>query len=749
MSESRAATRKLPSGFYRLDVAARLQQLVAASVLSPSESAALANNGYLLGIDAADRMIENVIGVFGLPLALVSNVQVNGRDYIVPMVVEEPSIVAAASAAAGLAARAGGFAAEIDEYLLIGQVEIRRITNMQVARDSIAERRAEIVAAANRVHPNLVARGGGVTGLEIVDGAAPDSLIVHLLVDTCDAMGANLVNTLCESMAPFLAEITDGQTGLRILSNLADRAVVRASVRIPVGLLGRGSQSGIEVRDGIIAADRLAAASPHRAATHNKGILNGIDPIAIATGNDWRAIEAGAHAYASRSGQYRGLTSWRSGEDGALVGTLALPLKVGTVGASIASNPATKLALGISGVQSSKELAVVMAATGLAQNLAAIRALATDGIQRGHMRLHARSVAVAAEVPAGLTGLVTEKLIASGEIKEWKARQIYSEIVAGGQGADVEASVAFGKIILCGEHAVVHDRHAIALPVANAMRAGVQPREDGLGIRVRVPGWGVDRELTSDKGGADAIVRLIATELDIASRSFTLHVDTHYPRGAGLGGSASFAVVVIRALNQRYQLGLDDVAINALALRAEQIAHGNTSGIDNTVATYGEAILYCRREIPVTVPIAIGADFDLTVCISPAGRSTAVMVDGVARLKTASPAPVNRILDNIDAIVLDIRDAIADGDLETAGRLMNLNHGLLNGLGVSTPAIESCIALARAAGAFGAKVTGGGGGGAMIALSDAAGSERIRNMLALSGSPVFVITVKKNTTVAM
>jgi hydroxymethylglutaryl-CoA reductase len=377
------------SGLYRLDIGRRIDRLAERGLLSPADAAALREGRHVLLPPQADKVIENVIGVFGLPFAIAPNFIVNGIDRLAPMVVEEPSIVAGLSFAAALARRSGGFHAHCDESLLAGQVHLTDVAD---------------------------ARGGGVRDIEVRRLSLPGgdtALAVHLLVDTRDAMGANLVNTICEAVAPRIAEICGGKVAMRILSNLADRSIVTARVSYATAQLAVDDLDGETVRDAIVMASDIAAADPYRAATHNKGIMNGIDAVAIATGNDWRAIEAGAHAYASIDGNYRPLARWRVGDDGELVGEIRIPLKLGIVGGTVAANPAAALGLRIAGVNSATELAELMASVGLAQNFAALRALATSGIQKGHMRLHARSVVAAAGVRGDRFDEVVERLVDS------------------------------------------------------------------------------------------------------------------------------------------------------------------------------------------------------------------------------------------------------------------------------------------------------------------------------------------------
>ncbi|MEA3308099.1 MAG: hydroxymethylglutaryl-CoA reductase, degradative [Chloroflexota bacterium] len=379
-------------GFYQLTPAARGEIITEHYDLTTEEQALLKGSGGLPLAQAA-RMIENVVGLHRLPLGLATNFIVDGREMLVPMVIEEPSVVAGASLAAKLARAGGGFVTAIDDPVMLGQIQVVDAPAPWAARVDLLAHRAELLALADTVDPVLKQLGGGARDLQayILETATGPMLIAQLHYDVRDAMGANAINTACERLAPRIAELTGGQVFLRILSNLADRRLARARVRIPESALAFGEFSGADVARGIELAGAFAAADPYRAATHNKGIMNGIDAVVLATGNDWRAIEAGAHAYAARDGKYTSLSTWCRDGAGQLVGTLELPLALGTIGGATRVHPIAQLALKILGVQRATELAAIVVSVGLAQNLAALRALATEGIQRGHMRLHARA----------------------------------------------------------------------------------------------------------------------------------------------------------------------------------------------------------------------------------------------------------------------------------------------------------------------------------------------------------------------
>lgn len=729
MSDDRS---RIPE-FYRLSVEERVRAVHERGLLTGSDFRALATGKHTLDLEAADKMIENVVGVMGLPLGLGMNLRVNDKQYIVPMAVEEPSILAALSSASKLVGQCGGFETEATDPILIGQIQVVRVPDLDQAKRALSERRQEVINLANSLHPNMVARGGGAQDLELFVHPLPSSgkpmLVVHLLVNTCDAMGANLVNGMCEGVAPLIESITGGEVFLRILSNLTDRALVRARCKIPVELLvGRG-YSGEEARDGIIMAGEFAEVDPYRAATHNKGIMNGIDPVAIATGNDWRAIEAGAHAFAARSGRYTSLTKWSADENGNLCGSLEMPIKVGTVGTAVESNPTAALNLRLLGVESAIELAQVMGAVGLAQNFAAIRALATEGIQKGHMTLHARSVVTAAGSPQEIFDEVLDRLILSGEIKVWKAQEIVAELThpvrvsrnsARKRGTeDAALGVGYGKVVIMGEHAVVYGRHAIAAPLPMTIKAQVEDCDEG--IHLLIPRWGVEFQLASNPNERRSFERpagVMLDELGLSGRAMRIEVFPEVPRSMGLGGSAAMAVAIVRALDKHYRLGLADEEVNRLAFEAEKLAHGNPSGIDNTLACYAKPLVFRAGNPPLVETLNIKTPIPMVVGMTGYEGLTAKTVGRVNAAWQQDRKLYERIFDQIDTLVLRGVQAIQDEDLVTLGQLMNICHGMLNALQVSTPELEQLVDIARANGALGAKLTGGGGGGSIIALCD-------------------------------
>ncbi len=384
-------------GFYKLPPDKRRDAIEAHADLETDEVKAL--DAKALSVESADLMVENVIGTFALPLGVGMNLLIDGRDTVVPMAVEEPSVVAAVSNMAKLVRQAGGFTTDVDESLMIGQVQLMEVQDPDAVIARLKAALPDLSETANSVHPRLNQRGGGIRDMYVrqVTYDEPGEAVEHMVVlefvlDCVDAMGANMVNTVAERLAPDVAHWSGERVGLRILSNLASQRLARAHCALPVELFGGPNVNGKDVIDGIANAYRFAFADPWRAATHNKGTMNGIDAVAIATGQDWRAIEAGAHAWAARDGQYRSLTRWTVKDD-VLHGSIELPMQVGTVGGTLKTHPTVAANMKILGNPRARELAGVMVSVGLAQNLGALRALATEGIQRGHMRMHARHVA--------------------------------------------------------------------------------------------------------------------------------------------------------------------------------------------------------------------------------------------------------------------------------------------------------------------------------------------------------------------
>ncbi len=419
---------RLP-GFYNRTWAERAATVSDWAGLTPDEHARLIGDAGLTP-ELADKLVENVVGVFGMPMGIAVNFQINGRDVLIPMVIEEPSVVAGASFMAKLACDGGGFRTSSTAPEMIGQIQVLDLTDLEAAQDAILAHKAELMDMAACCDKVLVKLGGGPRDIEVrilENTPIGPMLIVHLIVDCRDAMGANAVNTACEQLAPEIERITGGRVGLRILSNLADKRLARAECTIPAASLAFGEYPGNQVVDRIIEAWAFAAADPYRAATHNKGIMNGIDPVVIATGNDWRAIEAGAHVYAARIGRYTSLTEWSKDAGGNLIGKLEMPMAVGIVGGTTRAHPVAQVALKILGIKTARELAEIIVAVGLSQNLAALRALATEGIQKGHMALHARQIAIASGASGDAVDQIAAQMMAEGKINTERAAELLRE----------------------------------------------------------------------------------------------------------------------------------------------------------------------------------------------------------------------------------------------------------------------------------------------------------------------------------
>jgi len=421
------------SGFHKLTVDERLQKIKGLAGLSDEEAGLLRKTG-ALEADLANRMIENVVGTGEFPFGIATNFLVNGKDYLIPMTIEEPSVVAAASYSAKLARASGGFKTSSSDPVMIGQIQFVNVEDIERAKENIAREKDNLIKEMNEKDPSALVRfGGGLRDIEVreIETKRGKMLILHLLVDCRDAMGANAVNTMSEKMTPKLEELIGGKPRLRIISNLAVHRTARARAvwtKESLEQSVKGVMSGEEVVDMILDAYAFAEADPYRCATHNKGIMNGVDAVVIATGNDFRAIEAGAHSYAARNGRYESLTKYRKNENGNLVGEIELPMAVATVGGATMMKPTAKVAIKILGVKTATEMAEVIAAVGLAQNFAAIRALATEGIQRGHMRLHAKNIAVMAGAKGEMIDRLAEKMAEEKAVRVDRAKELLEKL---------------------------------------------------------------------------------------------------------------------------------------------------------------------------------------------------------------------------------------------------------------------------------------------------------------------------------
>jgi hydroxymethylglutaryl-CoA reductase len=714
--------------FYDFTIFQRLDILRENGFLEQEDIKSLLNGEFDLTGETANKLVENVISIFSLPMGISLNLLINGKDYVIPMVVEEPSIIAAQSSAAKLIRKAGGFYTESSKPILIGQILMTNVEYPSKSKQSILQKKEEILAFANYLQPKMYARGGGAIDLDVrlhpATSKYGDLLVVHIYVDTKDAMGANLVNSMCEGISPLLEKIANAKSFMRILSNLHDRSIAKARCKISPDLLSTNNFSGEELIEGIILANYFAAIDPYRAATHNKGIMNAIDPIAIATGNDWRAIEAGVHSFAAKGEHYTTLTNWYKDEQNNLIGQIEIPLKVGTIGAPLLSNPKIKFVYKILNIKTANELMEIMAAAGLAQNFSALKALVSEGIQRGHMSLHARSVAKAAGVEEKYFDIVIDELIKSGEVKIWKAQEIVKKLMNTSEEINLEKTFSeaelhsgYGKVILFGEHAVVYGSNAIAAPIPYAIKSKVLKAENSSNIII--PRWGVEFDLFNkrqEQNSLIAVLELIITKLGLINEKMQILVFPHIPRAMGLGGSAALAVSVIRSIADYGNIKLTNEEINDLAYEAEKIVHGTPSGIDNTMATYGKLIRYKKEIQAKTYPIEIKKPLPLLIALSGSEGLTLKMVREVREGWLKNRKLYDSIFSQMNEIALEAMDAMQEYDLEKLGYLMNLNQGLLNAIQVSTNELEEMISICRKNGAYGAKLTGGGGGGAIIAL---------------------------------
>lgn len=418
------------SGFYKRSLAERIAILTQWADLTQVEQTILLGMAGLTP-DLADKMIENVVGIYSLPFGVATNFRINERDYLIPMVIEEPSVVAAASNAARLVRDGGGFVTTSDQPLMIGQIQVLDMPDVHQAAENILAEKNALLDTINDPGLTIIKLGGGPRDIEVrifEDTALGAMLVVHLIYDVRDAMGANVINTACETLAPMIEDLTDGRVNLKILSNFSDKRMAGATCMVPAASLATDEASGEEVVRAIVEAGVFAEVDPYRAVTHNKGVMNGIDAVLLATANDWRAVEAGAHAHSIVNGNYTSMTRWWADYDGNLRGRLTLPMAVGTVGGATRVHPTAKLALKILGVDNARELSEIIVAVGLAQNLAAIRALATEGIQVGHMSLHARQLAIAAGAHGDLVMRIAETMIAEGNIRLERAKTLVAEL---------------------------------------------------------------------------------------------------------------------------------------------------------------------------------------------------------------------------------------------------------------------------------------------------------------------------------
>jgi len=710
-----------------MSIAQRINILSELGFISSGEKEILTQESQILASKNADKMSENVIGVFGLPMSIATNFLINDKEYIVPMVVEEPSVVAGVSGAAKIIKKSGGFVAKMTESLLIGQIQVLSLSKINEAISILEKNKDNLLKKANEYLPNMVKRGGGVKDIEVhtITLKKESTVVIHLVVDTKDAMGANLVNSLCENLANHLEELIGGKAGVRILSNLSDRSMVEIKTEIPVNNLEKSGFSGEAIRDGVVSVTEFANSDPYRAATHNKGIMNGIDAVSVATGNDWRAIEAAAHAYASSGGVYKSLSQWKISSEGNLKGILRMPIKVGIIGGSLTANPAAKLGLSISKVNSSKELAMVMGSVGLAQNLAALRALVTHGIQQGHMKLHARSVAISVGTPEKYFNEVVQGMIDSGEIKAWKAKELIktkempekSKISPSNKTKEeMGKGFAAGKVILLGEHAVVYKQPAIACPVARAVNVYVERiNNESEFVLSGFLSKKIDDHSDSYKMFSLMFIK-ICKLLEIDNFNASIKIESRIPYSMGLGASAAFAVAITRGVIDLFNLSKAPEEINQIAFECEKITHGMPSGVDNTVAVFGQPIFFEKGKDSSKIQLELVDPLPIVIGLSHNSSNTVDVVADVNSRYKKNKVLYEDLFGQIGRITNEGLNALKDKNYDKLGELMNMSQGLLNAIGVSNSELEKMVDLARSSGAIGAKLTGSGGGGSIIAL---------------------------------
>ncbi len=684
-------------------------------------------NGTALRLEHAVNMVENAIGVLGLPLGLGLNFVVNEREYIVPMAIEEASIIAAASKAALMVRRAGGFTASADEPVMIGQIQVLDVPDPEGAEARLREGRDEVLASANAPIRRMVSRGGGAFDLDVrrlPEGEGESMLVVHLKIDVREAMGANAVNYACEAAGPVVEKLTGGRVNLRIVSNYATYRLARARFGLPVDKLADADFPGEEVARRMVEASRFAEIDPYRAATHNKGIFNGICAAAVALGQDWRAIEAGGHAHAARDGRYRGLTSYRV-EEGRLVGKIELPLQVGWVGGAVNSHPGIRLLRRISGVKDARELACVLAAVGLAQNFAACLALSTVGIQQGHMALHARSVAMSVGIPASDIETVAREMIRRGEVSISGAEKAYHRLTVRRRREErarkgpVEA-YAPGKVVLFGEHATVYGFPGITAAIDLGLKVRIRHDPDGPNY----PHPYLRRAFPADPGKLDFTLFGKAVETALAmygleNAPLAIEVESDLVPGMGLGTSAALSTALCTALRRYRKMSGErcwDRELFEEVQKLEAIFHGTPSGMDAATVLSGNVLWFRAGPPREVLPLKLRKPVAGVVCLVEPGASTRELVARVRRLREAHPERIDRLLGEIGEITTQAGIALGSGHLAETGRLMVKNHERLRELGVSTPGLDRAVEFLLENGALGAKLTGAGGGGAVVAL---------------------------------
>lgn len=712
-------------GFYLLSVEQRLTLLKQDYSLT-DEELAFFRHGSAIKAESAVNMIENAIGSIGVPLGLAPNFLINGRDYLIPMATEEPSVVAAASRAARLIRAGGGFIARSDQSVMIGQIQLVDLPDVEKAVHSLHRRKGEILKAVDDLLPRMKERGGGAVDIEtriIGDNYSGTMLIVHILIDVCDAMGANVINGVCERVGPHIEKITGARANMKILSNLADRRLARAEFAIPVSILEQDDLSGAEVAARLVQASRWARLDPYRAATHNKGIFNGIAAVALAFGLDWRAIEAGGHAYAARDGVYRGLTEYRI-EQNVFYGTIELPLQVAWTGETSCHRPDIRALKKIIGVASARELAGVLAAVGLAQNLAACLALCTEGIQRGHMALHARYVAAGAGIPGSDIEQVASEMIRSRRVHIDAAADIYDRLQNHQKqmvhkNEILARTFAPGKVILFGEHAVVYGYPSIVTALEQGTRLEI--RRDKNGPRLLHPSLKASSMPFCDDNDYryfSQAAHLALTGYNLVKEPMEIWVESDLVPGVGLGSSAAFSVALCRAFAEISEIGQSTGGpdLREMVHLLETVFHRNPSGADAAAILEQNAVWFQKGQPNTIAPVQSQKECLGMVCVVDEPRRTAEMVATIEQARKRNKVFVDGIFDDIGDVTVDAALALRDGQIEKLGRLMVRNHELLARLDLSTPRLDRAVANLLDMGLPGAKLTGAGGGGAVVMI---------------------------------
>ncbi len=725
--ESRQTKSSRIPGFYRVSIEQRLGYLQKYFSLSDHEIDKL-REGTSLRTYHAVNMIENAVGIFGVPLGIATNFQINKKDYLVPMAIEEPSVVAAASKAALLVRESGGFEASADDPLMIGQIQILNVADLKMAARRIIEAKQRILDIGNNSIINMRLRGGGLIDFEIRDFPSREGdshmLVVHMHINVCEAMGANTVNTVCEATAPLIEELSGGEVNMCIVSNLADKRLARAKFSIPVEKLKSNGTPGEVVARRLVESGYMAEIDPYRATTHNKGLFNGISAVALALGQDWRAIDAGGHAYAARSGQYRSLTKFEIIDD-KFVGSIELPLQVGWVGGTTSCHPGVSLLRKITDIRDGREFAGLLASTGLAQNFAACLALCTDGIQKGHMSLHARSVAASIGVPTAEIEAIAREMVNLKSINVETAEKLYHSsnrklIIRKKAGTALTEAYAPGKAILFGEHAIVHGYPGIAFPLDIGLKVTI--RHDPSGPRFLHPKFNNNFYMSSepkDFRQFSQAAQVAFEKFGLAKEPIEIMVKSDLVPGVGLGSSAAFSVALTRAfLKYKYGEDYPTDELGTIAHEIEKVFHGNPSGIDDTTVVRNK-ILWFRKTAPLEITeVNPGAPMHGLICIVEPGSVTSHMVQMIQAKREENPNEVEAIFEQIGNITDEAKVALESGDIAKVGHLMNQNHSHLNKLDLSTPGLNEAVKFMTDNNALGAKMTGAGGGGAILALAE-------------------------------